>query len=94
MNEIQTNKKLKNLKSEISEKTIQEMINDIAHREPMFGLDSFLQAVKNEFLQGQEKEKDEIIEKIDLEKLKQDTFEIITKALKSKGYLKKKKGFG
>ena len=84
----QSNKRLEKAKCPLTETTINEMIGAIPQE--------LLPVVYSEYLTGSDKEKEEALNKVDIEQWKQETFETVTSHLKKKGFLKDKKakGFG
>jgi hypothetical protein len=79
--------RLLKLKYRLSEKTLQEMIDDLTYS------NEFLPTVSAEYLEGTTEEKQKIINSLELEKLNRDTFALVTTHLKRKGCLNKIKGF-
>ena len=84
----QSNKRLDKAKCPLTEATINEMIDAIPQE--------LLPVVYSEYLTGSDKEKEEILNRVDIEQWKQETLETVTSHLKKKGFLKEKKtkGFG
>ena len=91
---LDASKHLSKIKHHLNEKTISEMIEAVAYDRYSSEGDKFLDVVYSEYLEGTAEEKKAIIDRVDLSKLTTDTFALVTKYLKSKGQLKKKKGFG
>ena len=83
-----SNKRLVKAKCPLTEATINEMIDAIP--------EELLPVVYSEHLTGSDKEKEEILNQVDIEQWKQETLETVTSHLKKKGFLKEKKakGFG
>ena len=79
---------LKKFKHQLSYETIQQMVDDI------LSWPEFLPELQSEYLIGTSEEKAKIVQQLDFEELNQETFDLVTSYLKSKGCLKKKKGFG
>lgn len=84
----QSNKRLDKAKCPLTEATISEMVDAIP--------EEVLPIVHSDYLTGSDREKEEILNRVDIEQLKQETFETVTSHLKKKGFLKDKKtkGFG
>lgn len=80
-------KRLLKLKYRLSEKTLQEMNDEIIYS------NEFLPIVSAEYLEGTPEEKEKIINSLDLDKLNRDTFALVTSHLKRFGCFKKAKGF-
>ena len=91
---LNASKHLSKIKHPINKKTIAEMIESVAYDKSPSGEDGFLDVIYSEYLEGTAEEKKAIVAQVDLSKLTSDTFALVTKYLKSKGQLKKKKGFG
>lgn len=87
--------RLNKTKHPLNTKTVSEMIESIAYQKAAVGIDEFLVEVYNEWLEGTPEEKKAIIDRVDLSELVKETYSLVTKNLKKKGVLrKKKKGFG
>lgn len=92
---LDASKHLSKIKHPIDQKSIVKIIEAVAYDKYSSEGDEFLDVVYSEYLEGTPEEKKAIIDRVDLSKLTTDTFTLITKYLKSKGQLKKKKkGFG
>lgn len=90
---LDASKHLSKIKHPLNEKTIGEMVEDLKYEKPELGTNEFLDTVYSEYLEGTAEEKKAIIAQVDLSKLMSDTYTLVIKHLKSKGQLKKKKGF-